>query len=215
MAVEASFEPLRVNIMLLLVVLWGARLTYNFVIKGGYAKGGEDYRWEHVRQRAGPVGFQIMNATVVSFGQLIVVWLTVAPIHQAWLHPNSPLNWIDGVAIVLFLLLFLGETIADAQMWKFQQRKKQREDSEQSDELPFLTTGLFKYSRHPNYFCEIAMWWVFYLFAIAASGQWLHWSMLGFILLTGLIIGSTRLTESISSAKYPRVPTVPRKHATD
>jgi len=68
---------------------------------------------------------------------------------------------------------------------------------------PFLRAGLYAHSRLPNYLCEIGIWWVFYLFAVAASGQWLHWSALGFLLLTLLMAASTRFGESISLAKYP------------
>ena len=49
----------------------------------------------------------------------------------------------------------------------------------------------------------MAMWLVFYLFAVAASGQWLHWTGIGFIVLIGLFIPSMRLGESISVGKYP------------
>ena len=47
------------------------------------------------------------------------------------------------------------------------------------------------------------MWWTFYLFAVAASGEWLHWTGLGFVLLTALMISSARFGESISLGKYP------------
>ena len=66
-----------------------------------------------------------------------------------------------------------------------------------------MNTGLFRYSRHPNYLCELGMWWVFYLFAVAASGQWIHWTGAGFVALTALFVGSIRLSESISAQKYP------------
>ena len=74
----------------------------------------------------------------------------------------------------------------------------------------FLTTGLFAYSRHPNFFFEQAQWWAFYAIgatAAAASGLglWggvLNWSVLGAALLTLLFIGSTIFTESITASKY-------------
>ncbi|MCY3621062.1 MAG: DUF1295 domain-containing protein [Gammaproteobacteria bacterium] len=66
-----------------------------------------------------------------------------------------------------------------------------------------MTTGLFRYCRHPNFACEIGMWWIFYVFAVAASGAWLHWTALGFIALTAQFIPAMRMGESISVAKYP------------
>ena len=198
-----GFDSTRVNLMTALVVLWGARLTFNFARKGGYWKGGEDYRWAAVREQTGPIGFQLLNITFVAPGQMLLIWWFTSPIHQAWTWQQAPLNWLDAVAAGLFLAFFAFESLADEQMWRFQQDKKRRMAAGEEIVEPFLTTGLYRYSRHPNYFCELGMWWVFYLFAVAASGQWLHWTGLGFILLTALFIPSLRLTESISAAKYP------------
>lgn len=65
----------------------------------------------------------------------------------------------------------------------------------------FITTGLFRYSRHPNFFCEICMWWVMFLFSVGAVG--LNLSGIGAGLLNLLFLGSTTLTEKISCEKYP------------
>ena len=64
-------------------------------------------------------------------------------------------------------------------------------------------TGLRRHSRDPNYLGEIAKWSVFYLFAVAASGQWIHWTGLGLVVLTLQIVCSVRLTETIPVAEYP------------
>ena len=202
-AAGADFDNARLNAMALLVIMWGSRLTFNFARKGGYQKGGEDYRWAVVRERAGPIGFQVLNITFISPGQMLLVWLTTAPMHQAWLWREAPLNWLDGVAAALFLALLALQTTADEQMWRFQQDKKRRVAAGEEISRPFMTTGLVGVCRHPNYFCEMAMWLVFYLFAVAVSAQWLHWTGLGFILLIALFIPSTRLGESISVSKYP------------
>ena len=123
--------------------------------------------------------------------------------HQAWLWREAPLGLLDILAAVLFLSLLALETVADQQMWAFQQDKKRRMMAGEQGVQPFLRTGLRRYSRHPNYLGEIGMWWVFYLFAVAASGQWMHWTGLGFVFLTLLIVGSIPLTEKISARKYP------------
>ncbi len=202
-ASAAGFDSARLNIMAALVTLWGARLTFNFARKGGYWSGGEDYRWPYVRERLSPFQFQLVNLFFISFPQMLIIWLFASPIHQAWVWLDAPLNWLDAVAAILFLILLLGETVADEQMWSFQQDKQRKIDAGETVEQPFLTTGLYTLSRHPNYFCEIGMWWVFYLFAVAASGEWLHWTGLGFVLLTALMISSARFGESISLGKYP------------
>ena len=100
-------------------------------------------------------------------------------------------------------MFLFGETIADEQVWAFQQAKKQKIAAGEEITQPFIKTGLFGFCRHPNYFCDISLWWVFYLFGVAATGQWLNWSGLGFIILTLLFILTSRLVESISLERYP------------
>lgn len=202
-AAAADFESARLNLMAALVTLWGVRLTFNFARKGGYWKGGEDYRWPVVRERLSPLQFHLLNIFFISIPQMVLIWLFTAPIHQAWVWLDAPLNGLDALAAVLFLVLLLGETVADEQMWAFQQDKKRKLDAGETVEQPFLRSGLYTWSRHPNYFCEMGMWWVFYLFAVAASGEWVHWSGLGVVLLTALMISSARLGEQISLGKYP------------
>lgn len=202
-AAQTGFESPRVNLMTLLVVIWGVRLTYNFAIKGGYAKGGEDYRWAVVRERMSPLMTQVFNATFLAPGQMLLIWAFTAPVHIAWLHQDVALNWLDYVAALVFVLALAGEILADRQMWAFQQDKKKRLAAGEQPSQQFITTGLFEYSRHPNYFCELAMWWSFYWFAIAASGELLSWTGIGFILLTLLIASGTKLGETISLSKYP------------
>lgn len=65
-AYVVGFDSARVNLMTTLVVLWSVRLTFNFVRKGGYRKGGEDYRWDVVRKQMGPVGFQLLNIVFIA-----------------------------------------------------------------------------------------------------------------------------------------------------
>ncbi len=202
-AFATDFQWARVNVMTLLVVLWGARLTFNFARKGGYWKGGEDYRWAHVRERMSPAAFQVLNITFVHPAQMVLLWLFTSPVHRAWEFGDAPLGGLDFLAAGLFFVLLIGQTVADNQQWNFQQDKKRRIAAGEDVAQPFLTTGLFRYSRHPNYFCEIAIWCVFYLFSVAASGQWLHWTGLGCIGLILLFIPSLRMTEELSAAKYP------------
>ena len=202
-AADSDFDSPRINIMTLLVVAWGVRLTFNFARRGGFRAGGEDYRWKAVRDRLGPVRFQILNATFVAPGQMLVVWLFASPVHQAWTGRDQALNSLDVLAIALFLVLLVIEAMNDQHMWSFQQDKKRRIESGEPVMEPFVTTGFFRYCRHPSYACEMGMWTVFYLFGVAATGQWIHWSGLGSIFLWLIFAGSTRLGESISVDRYP------------
>ncbi|MBE0676452.1 MAG: DUF1295 domain-containing protein, partial [Bacteroidales bacterium] len=74
-----------------------------------------------------------------------------------------------------------------------------------------LTEGMWKYVRHPNFASEQAIWISFYLFSVAASGQWINFTLIGPVLLVILFIGSSVMTEKISSGKYPDYSTYQRE----
>ena len=66
-----------------------------------------------------------------------------------------------------------------------------------------MTTGLWSFSRHPNFACEQLIWITFYLISASANGTWLNWSVVGCILLVVLFYNSAVFSEGISSRKYP------------
>lgn len=199
-AAWGGFAIPRANLMAALTVLWGARLTYNFARKGGYRPGGEDHRWPEVRRALGPVGFQLLNTTFIAPFQNLLLLLLALPAYAAWQAGRQPLSLLDAIAAAAFLAFWAGEAIADQQQWRFQRAKRA---GGVAAEAGFLDHGLFRYSRHPNFFCELAMWWCCYLFAVAATGRWLNRYGAGAALLTLLFQGSTHLTEQISVRKYP------------
>jgi steroid 5-alpha reductase family enzyme len=125
-AARAGWVDRRLNVIALLVVLWGGRLTYNFARKGGYRWHAEDYRWPELRQRLGPVWFQFLNATFVAPYQNLLLLLIVLPASVAWQARGTPLNALDAAAAVAFVLLLIGETVADQQQWRFQCAKQAR-----------------------------------------------------------------------------------------
>jgi steroid 5-alpha reductase family enzyme len=197
-AAADGFGNGRLNLMLVLVALWGARLTFNFARKGGYAPGGEDYRWRVLRERMPAWQFQVFNLGFISVYQNVILLLISLPAYTARQH-DTGLGWPDLLAAALFLAFLVGETIADQQQWDFHQWKRA-----QADPRPrFLTTGLFRYSRHPNFFFEQAQWWVVFVFAAIAANTLLLATIAGPVLLTLLFVGSTRFTESITRSKYP------------
>lgn len=202
-AAAADFADPRLDLMALLCLLWGARLTFNFARKGGYNPRDEDYRWAVVRQLLGPRLFRVFNAVFIAAYQNLILYLLIAPMHIAWQQRGGALGPHDLLLAALFLFFLAGETLADQQQWDFHQHKAAAAARGQRLDPPFCTTGLFRYSRHPNFFCEIALWWVFYGFAVAASGDLLGWPILGALLLHLLFLGSTPFTESITAKKYP------------
>ena len=214
----AAFPTARTVIMALLVTLWGLRLSYNFYRKGGYSiipwQGEEDYRWKILRESnalRGRLRFGLFNLLFISLYQNIIILLFTTPILMASLSPGTPLTITDIAAAALMLTFIITETVADNQQFRFQTMKR----SEQSDaemfrdslKRGFLREGLWKYVRHPNFASEQAIWISFYLFSVAASGKWINFTLLGPVLLVILFIGSSIMTEKISSSKYPEYST--------
>jgi steroid 5-alpha reductase family enzyme len=195
-AIAAGLADIRLDAMAALVTLWGARLTFNFARKGGYA-GHEDYRWPILRARMSRAQFAVFNLLFIVLYQNAILVLITLPALTAYENP-TPFGPLDAVLTLLFLVLLAGETIADQQQWEFHRAK-----AAGTAPTRFLTSGLFRFSRHPNFFFEQAQWWVLFLFGVSASGTLLQWTVLGAVLLTLLFIGSTRFTESITRGKYP------------
>ena len=199
----AGLANARLDVMAALVTLWGARLTFNFARKGGY-RGVEDYRWAVLRSRMRPWQFQLFNVFFIVLYQNAILVLITLPAYSAYDdRSRTPFGALDVVLAALFLLAIVFETIADEQQWNFQSEKQARLARGEHASERFCTTGLFRYSRHPNYFFEVAQWWLLFLFgAVAAHSLW-QWTVLGAVLLTLLFVGSTSFTEDITLSKYP------------
>jgi steroid 5-alpha reductase family enzyme len=199
---QADFHDARLNLMTLLTTAWGARLTFNYARKGGYQKGGEDYRWSILKARMSPAQWHAFNACFIAGYQNFLLWLIALPAWTAFHHP-TPLSPVDVVLGVVFAALLVGEFVADQQQWNFHQQKKARVAAGASEPKGFCDTGLWAFSRHPNFFCEQAQWWVVYAFAVVASGNVIDVTLVGPVLLTLLFHGSAMFTESLTAAKYP------------
>lgn len=204
----------RMYLMTTLVTLWGIRLSFNFYRKGGYSiipwKGEQDYRWNVLRQHAllrKGIRFSIFNLLFISFYQLMLIMLFCTPLLLAAEYENVAMNNLDYIAAFFMSLFIVTETIADNQLYNFQQQKqkKEPETGEFTNSLAkgFMIDGFWKYVRHPNFISEQLIWVSFYFFGVAASGIWINWTMAGPILLILLFMGSTAFTESISLKKYP------------
>ncbi|MBB2975148.1 steroid 5-alpha reductase family enzyme [Microbacterium endophyticum] len=203
-SLTAGADSARLLIMAALVTLWGARLTVNFARKGGYS-GMEDYRWAILRARMKTWQFQLFNLFFIVLYQNALLVLIALPALVAWQNP-APLTWWDALWSLCFLGFLIGEYVADQQQWTFHKAKQSAGGALAPG---FATGGLFKFSRHPNFFFEQAQWWAFYFLGATAAtslGWWggvINWTIVGAALLTVLFIGSTIFTESISAGKYP------------
>src|SRR5262249_50292049 len=142
------------------------------------------------------------NFFFITIYQNLILFLICLPAYTM-AQNQTPFGLADVIWAAVFLACLVGETVADQQQWDFHQWKHAEHVAGRDPRPRFLTTGLFRFSRHPNFFFEQAQWWVVFAFGAVAAGTVAQWTVLGAVLLTLLFIGSTRFTESISRSKYP------------
>jgi steroid 5-alpha reductase family enzyme len=198
----AHLHDARLDVMAGLVSVWGVRLTYNFARKGGY-RGVEDYRWAVLRSSMRRWQFQLFNLFFIVLYQNALLVLIALPSWTAYQHRGTSFGAVDYLLTLLFVGFTVGESVADQQQWDFHQWKKDVVEAGRAPSPRFLQRGLFRFSRHPNYFFELAQWWVIFLFGVVAARSVLEWTIIGPFLLTLLFVGSTKFTEKISLSHYP------------
>lgn len=163
----------RSYLVLFLVTLWGARLSA-FVTRRNWGQG-EDRRYAAMRADHEPE-FWWKSLYLVFALQAILAWILSLSLHAAILSP-APLGWVDYAALGLWLLGLFFEAVGDQQLADFKARPENRGR--------VMDQGLWRYTRHPNYFGEACIWWGFYLFALAAGGWW---SIVSPVLMTWLLL---------------------------
>ena len=154
-ALAYGWPSLRLLVMAACATAWGLRLSYNFVLKGGFS-GGEDYRWVEVRKWfvGAPwyLSFESFNLFFIVIFQLLVVLAFTSPAALA-AYSARPFGALDFVALAAFCAFFTIEAVADAQMFAYQTEKYRRRAAGQpAGEYArgFIETGLWAYSRHPK-----------------------------------------------------------------
>ncbi|MBI3394805.1 MAG: DUF1295 domain-containing protein [Spirochaetia bacterium] len=135
-------------ITLAATALWGLRLGFHILMRN--AGKGEDYRYAQWRNEYGAV-WPLRSLFQVFLLQGLILWILSWPLGRAS-HSQSDVTWpIWGAGMALFTVGFLWESVADFQLTLF------KKDPANRGKL--LTTGLWRYSRHPNYFGEAVVWW--------------------------------------------------------
>lgn len=170
-------DNLRFIIVITLLAFWSIRLTYNW-LRGWRGLRHEDWRYMQYREKMGKK-FWLINLTGLQLMPTILVYLGSISLYPAVSVRKNPFGFLDIIATILTLSSILLETIADQQLYRF---IKNRENPRQ-----IITTGLWKYSRHPNYLGEISFWWGLYVFAIASDFSF-FWTIIGPISITILFI---------------------------
>ncbi|KAF3770001.1 DUF1295-domain-containing protein [Cryphonectria parasitica EP155] len=203
----------RIDALLAFSAVWSARLTYNYWRKGGYTVGSEDYRWDIIRDTIPVWAFKILNVTFISFQQSIILYALAAPVYPILLSIQfrPELDATDMAFVAFELALITTEWFADQQQWDFQNAKH---DYRKTAKLPqgyhaddlnrgFITSGLWAYSRHPNFAMEQAIWISLYALSAYITNTFSYWAAAGAVSLISIFFGSTILTEWITAKKYP------------
>ncbi|CCC05952.1 hypothetical protein SMACR_00167 [Sordaria macrospora] len=214
----------RIDAALLFSTIWSTRLTYNYWRKGGYGIGHEDYRWQIVRDMLPKWAFHILNWTFISFIQSVLLYMFASPVYVLLLATQfePELSTADIGFTVMELGLILTEFIADHQQWVFQSAKKEYQTTGQVPaghnkadlDRGFITSGLWAYSRHPNFAAEQSIWLTLYQWGCFATNSLYNWTVLSPIMLMNVFQGSTWLTERITSGKYPEYSAYQKKVGT-
>ncbi len=170
-------------ILMISVIIWAVRLTGYLVIRHQRSQG-EDPRYAKMRANGGP-NFKRNSLVYVFWLQAIVQWLVAIPVLAITArYITNPPGEAFVAGITLFIIGFALEAIADAQLMQF------KASPENKGKL--LKTGLFAWSRHPNYFGEILLWWGLSISAFSISG-WI-WLFSGPALLTLLLLHVSGVT---------------------
>ena len=200
------FSSPRYLIAGLIILAWSVRLTRNFAVKGGYKrKNGrfteEDYRWPVLKKRIpNRIAFEIFNFFFISTFQLCLIYFFTLPLFIAGAS-NTGLGPWDILLFTAHAFFLVMETIADEQQLRYYARRGN--SSAPRIGLGFNTFGLWRFSRHPNYICEMSQWVVVSLYPLAAGLSWFPWGIAALVLIL-LFIGSTNMAEGITAGKYSR-----------
>lgn len=177
-----------------LVILWGARLTWNWW-RGWTGLDHEDWRYVNLRKKTGKF-FPLVNLSGIQLFPTVLVFLGCLPLFPILSDANRPLNWLDFFGFAVTLGAILIEAIADQQLRRFRLSN--------TDPKKILDSGLWKYSRHPNYFGELAFWYGLFLIGLgAAPGEW--WRGVGALAMTILFVFiSIPMIDKRMQAKRPQ-----------
>jgi steroid 5-alpha reductase family enzyme len=179
-------------LMLVLVSVWGLRLSI-YLAWRNLGKG-EDFRYQEFRRKYGPERYWWISYFQTFLLQGVLMMIISLPLLAISSGAGSnTLGAIDFIGILVWLTGFTFEAGGDLQLAMFKRNPKNKGQ--------VLDTGFWKYTRHPNYFGDSAVWWAYALFSIAAGG---YWQIIGSVIMTLLIIkvsGVALLEKTLTVAK--------------
>jgi steroid 5-alpha reductase family enzyme len=183
--------PARKWLIAALVTVWGLRLSIHLLLRNWGKE--EDFRYRKWREEAGSQWWWRSFFKVFVL-QGLLLWIISAPLLAAHISPTpAHLTVLDFLAVALWAVGFFFEAMGDLQLARFR--------SIPANKGTVLNTGVWRYTRHPNYFGDATQWWAYYLIA-AAAGGW--WTILSPILMTGMLLrvsGVALLEKTLATTK--------------
>jgi steroid 5-alpha reductase family enzyme len=182
----------RKTLVLVLVTVWGLRLSI-YLAWRNLGKG-EDFRYQEFRRKYGPERYWWFSYFQTFLLQGILMMIISLPLLAVSTGTNSgPPGLIDFIGVFVWVTGITFETGGDLQLARFKRNP--------NNKGKVLNTGFWKYTRHPNYFGDSAVWWAYALFSIAAGG---YWQIIGSVIMTLLIIkisGVALLEKTLTETK--------------
>lgn len=151
---------LRALVVVSLVALWAVRLSVHITWRHWGEP--EDRRYQVIRARNEP-HFRWKSLVLVFALQTLLAWVVCWSVLAAVVNPQ-PWNWLDTLGAFVILAGALFEAVADWQLVRFK--------SDAVNKGQVMDRGLWRYTRHPNYFGEYCVWWGFYLVSLSPQGWW-------------------------------------------
>jgi steroid 5-alpha reductase family enzyme len=173
-AAGAGLWDARTWLVLALVTVWGVRLSV-FITWRNWGHG-EDARYAAMRAKR-PDTFTNRSLVTVFLLQAVLAWLISVPLLGATTIAGGPLGLLDAVAVAVWTVGFVFEAGGDAQLSRFL--------ADPANRGKVMDRGLWRYTRHPNYFGDTVVWWSYLLLALAV-GAW--WGAFGTVMMSLLIV---------------------------
>jgi steroid 5-alpha reductase family enzyme len=175
----------------LLVTLWGLRLSLH-ILRRNWGRG-EDFRYQAWRQEHGPRWWWRSYLQVYVL-QGTLLWVISLPLLAAQFSATpANLTGLDWLALPLWGMGFFFEAAGDQQLARFK--------ADPANRGQVLNTGVWRYTRHPNYFGDAAQWWAYFLLATAAGGWWTFFSPALMTFLLVRVSGVALLEKTLKDAK--------------
>lgn len=187
-AAVADGDAGRTALMLALVTIWGMRLAGHISLRKARHPG-EDPRYGTMRERHGD-RFPLVSAFTIFGFQALVSFVVALPLQGAAAGTDPELGLLALAGVAVWLVGFVFEAGGDLQLSRFK--------ADPVNKGKVMDQGLWRYTRHPNYFGDFMVWWGFYLVALDA-GAW--WSFPGPLIMTVLLTrvsGKDLLEKSMS-----------------